>query len=130
MGAVVEVKAGNFYRKVLVTGGPLRLFTGNREKLDVVRLTWPNLIIQNRIEVTADQSLDMRESERLASSCPFLYVWNGKRYVFLTDVLGVAPLGEYLPDGSYHYTQPAGVRPHSGRRDAATERPLCAPAYQ
>ena len=100
VGAVVEVKAGNFYRKVLVTGGPLRLFTGNREKLDVVRLTWPNLIIQNRIEVTADQSLDMRESERLASSCPFLYVWDGERYVFLTDVLGVAPLGEYLPDGS------------------------------
>ena len=100
VGSVVEVKAGNYYRKVLVTGGPLRLFTGDRAKLDVVRLTWPNLIIQNRIEVTADQSLNIREAERLASSCPFLYIWDGKRYVFLTDVLGVAPLGEYLPDGS------------------------------
>ena len=100
VGATIEVKAGSFYRKMLVTEGPLRVFTGNRDRLDVVRLTWPNLIIQNRIEISSGQSLNIRESERLASSCPFLYVWDGKQYIFLTDVLGTAPLGEYLPDGS------------------------------
>ena len=101
VGSSVEVKSGNFYRKVLVTGGPLQLFTGDHEKIDVVRVTWPNLIVQNRVEVTPDQSLELRESERLASSCPFLYVWDGERYVFLTDVLGISPLGELTPEGTY-----------------------------
>ncbi len=100
IGTILEFKAGNFYNKVLATGGPLRVFTGNLEKLDVVRATWPNQIIQNSIEVATDRRLEVRESERLASSCPLLYVWDGKRYVFWTDVLGVAPLGELAPDGS------------------------------
>ena len=101
VGSTVEIKAGNYYRKVLVTGEPLQLFTGNRTKIDVVRVRWPNLIIQNRMEVNPNQGLKLRESERLASSCPFLYVWDGAQYVFLTDVLGIAPLGELMPDGAY-----------------------------
>lgn len=99
-GTTVEIKAGNYYNKVLATSWPVRVFTGDLKKLDVVRVTWPNQVIQNSIDVTADQTLEVRESERLASSCPFLYVWNGRRYVFFTDVLGVAPIGELAPDGT------------------------------
>ena len=59
-----------------------------------------------------------RESERLASSCPFLYVWDGEKFVFLTDVLGVAPLGELLPDGSRMKPYPEEfVRLPQGLRD-------------
>lgn len=100
VGTIVEFKAGDFYDKVMATGGPVRVFTGGRAKLDVVRVTWPNLVVQNSIDVPAGKALDVRESERLASSCPFLYVWNGHAYTFLTDILGVAPLGELAPDGS------------------------------
>jgi Tfp pilus assembly protein PilF len=100
IGTVVELKSGNFYKKVEVTGEPLRVFTGDLLKLDVVRVTWPNAIVQNSINVATNRPLQVRESERLASSCPFLYVWDGRRYRFFTDILGVAPLGELLPDGS------------------------------
>jgi hypothetical protein len=100
VGSVVEFKSGDFYEKMLATGGPVRVFTGDLAKLDVVRVTWPNLIVQNSIGVATDRNVEVRESERLASSCPFLYVWNGHRYVFLTDIMGVAPLGELAPDGS------------------------------
>jgi hypothetical protein len=99
-GTIVELKAGNFYKKVQATAPSVRVFTGDLAKLDVVRITWPNQIVQNSVDVATDQPLVVRESERLASSCPFLYVWNGERYVFLTDILGGAPLGELLPDGS------------------------------
>jgi Tfp pilus assembly protein PilF len=99
-GTIIEVKAGNFYNKVQATGNTVRVFTGDLAKLDVVRVTWPNQIVQNSIDVATNKPLPVRESERLASSCPFLYVWDGRRYVFLTDILGVAPLGELLPDGS------------------------------
>jgi Tfp pilus assembly protein PilF len=100
IGSVVEFKAGNFYQKVVATGNPVRIFAGDLPKLDVVRVTWPNAVIQNWIDVATNKPIEVRESERLASSCPLLYVWDGARFVFATDVLGVAPLGELAPDGS------------------------------
>jgi len=100
IGNIVEFKAGNFYKKALATGGPVGVYTGDLNKLDVVRTTWPNQVVQNSIDVATNQLVDVRESERLASSCPFLYVWDGREYVFFTDILGVAPLGELLPDGT------------------------------
>jgi len=100
VGCAVEFKAGDYYNKVLATGGPVSIFTGNIGKLDVVRVTWPNLIVENSINVATDTPTAVRESERLASSCPFLYVWNGERYVFLSDIMGVSPLGELAPDGT------------------------------
>ena len=100
IGSVVEFKSGNFYNKVIVTSSPVRVFTGDLQKLDVIRVTWPNAVVQNWIDKPTDEQLEVRESERLASSCPFLYVWNGHRFVFVTDVLGVGPLGELAPDGT------------------------------
>lgn len=100
VGCAVEFKSGDYYEKLLATGNPVRVFTGNVSKLDVIRVTWPNLIVENSIEVATDSTTNVRESERLASSCPFLYVWNGRRYVFLSDIMGVAPIGELAPDGT------------------------------
>jgi hypothetical protein len=100
IGSVVEFKAGNYYNKVEVTGSPLRIFTGDLTKLDVIRVTWPNAVVQNWIDAETDKQIEVRESERLASSCPFLYAWDGRKFVYVTDVLGVAPIGELAPDGS------------------------------
>jgi len=98
IGSVVEFKAGNYYNKVIVTSSPVRVFTGDLTKLDVIRVTWPNAVVQNWIDKATDQQIEVRESERLASSCPFLYTWNGQRFVYVTDVLGVGPLGELGPE--------------------------------
>jgi tetratricopeptide (TPR) repeat protein len=100
IGSVVEFKAGNYYNKVIVTSSPVRIYTGDLTKLDVIRVTWPNAVVQNWIDQATNKPLEVRESERLASSCPFLYAWNGRRFVYVTDVLGVAPLGELAPDGT------------------------------
>ena len=100
IGSVVELKAGNYYNKVVVTSSPVRIFTGDLTKLDVIRVTWPNAVVQNWIEVATDKQIEVRESERLASSCPFLYAWDGRKFVYVTDVLGVAPIGELAPDGT------------------------------
>ena len=100
IGSVVEFKAGNFYNKVVVTSSPIRIFTGDLAKLDVIRVTWPNAVVQNWIDVETNKQIEVRESERLASSCPLLYAWDGRKFVFVTDVLGVAPLGELEPAGT------------------------------
>ncbi len=118
VGATLEFKAGNFYSKVLATGGPVRIFAGGLARMDVVRVTWPNLIVQNAIAVATNKSLEIRESERLASSCPLLYIWNGEQYVYLTDVLGMAPLGALSHDGGRLQPNPEElVRLPSNLRD-------------
>ncbi|MDE3179702.1 MAG: VCBS repeat-containing protein, partial [Acidobacteriota bacterium] len=109
IGDIVELKSGNFYDKLQATGGPVRVFTGSLPKLDVVRVTWPNQVVQNSTDVATNSSISVKESERLASSCPFLYVWNGKQFVFLTDVLGASPLGELSPDGTYLRPNPEAI---------------------
>jgi tetratricopeptide (TPR) repeat protein len=101
IGSVVEFKAGNYYSKVVIDSSPLRVFTGDLTKLDVIRVTWPNAVVQNWVDVSTDRQIVVRESERLASSCPFLYAWDGRKFVYVTDVLGTSPLGELAPDGTY-----------------------------
>ncbi|HKW25668.1 MAG TPA: FG-GAP-like repeat-containing protein [Terriglobales bacterium] len=122
IGAVVEVKAGNFYHKLMVTDSPVRVFTGTLPRVDVVRVTWPNAIVQNALNVATNKTVRVRESERLASSCPFVYAWDGQKFAFLTDVLGAAPLGELQPDGSLAQPNPQEfvrlphtLRPRNGR---------------
>jgi tetratricopeptide (TPR) repeat protein len=100
VGSEIELKQGNFYNKVLISSGPAYVYTGNLAKMDVVRATWPTQIIENELAVATNAAMRFRESERLASSCPMLYAWNGKQFVFVTDILGVGPLGELAPDGT------------------------------
>jgi tetratricopeptide (TPR) repeat protein len=122
IGSVVEIKAGDYYNKVVVDGSPLRVFTGALAKLDVLRITWPNAVVQNWIDVSTDRRIEVRESERLASSCPFLYAWDGRKFAYVTDVLGTSPLGELAPDGTRlkPYPEefvrlPDWVRPSAGK---------------
>jgi hypothetical protein len=122
IGSVLEFKAGNFYQKMVVTRSPVRIFVGDLKRLDVVRATWPNLVVQNSIEVATNQTIEIREAERLSSSCPLLYVWNGEKFVYVSDILGVAPLGELAPDGTRMKAYPeefvhlpAGMRDRDGR---------------
>ena len=100
VGSEIELKQGNFYSKVLISNGPVYVYTGSLAKLDVVRATWPTQIIQNELAVATNTAVRFRESERLASSCPMLYAWDGTRFVYVTDILGVGPLGELAPDGT------------------------------
>jgi tetratricopeptide (TPR) repeat protein len=122
VGSIVELKAGNFYNKLIVNTDRLRVYTGDLAKLDVVRVTWPNAVVQNWVNVATNKPMEVRESERLASSCPFLYVWNGRQFEYVTDVLGVAPLGHLMPDGGYIRPNPEefirlgdSVQPRDGR---------------
>ena len=121
-GSVVEVKAGNYYQKMTATGDRVHVFAGDLTKVDVVRVTWPNGIVQNVINPPTNQAVSVRESERVASSCPMVYAWDGARWAYVTDVLGASPLGELAPDGSLLSPNsselvrlPAWLKPRGGR---------------
>lgn len=117
-GSEVEVKAGSLYQKKLYRGVPLLFGLGAHEAADTVRITWPNGLIQNETDQAAELTgkamnagtavageeagLHLyKEAPRLSGSCPMIYTWNGHELEFITDVLGVAPLGASSGDGSY-----------------------------
>ena len=72
-----------------------------RDEADTVRITWPNGLIQNEIRQPAGAFERYQEAPRLSGSCPMIFTWNGKTFQFITDVLGVAPLGASAGDGAY-----------------------------
>jgi tetratricopeptide (TPR) repeat protein/uncharacterized membrane protein YgcG len=104
-GARVEVKAGSVYQKKLYHGAPLLFGLRGRERADTVRITWPNGLIQNETRQAAAAGAGevraYKEAQRLSGSCPMVFAWNGKSFEFITDVLGVAPLGASSGDGQY-----------------------------
>ena len=115
-GAEVEVKAGASYQKRRYAGVPLHFGLGRRTTADTVRITWPNGLIQNETHQPAGAVKTYTEAPRLSGSCPMIFAWDGERFRFLTDVLGVAPLGASAGDGEYfpvdhdeHVQVPAGA---------------------
>jgi tetratricopeptide (TPR) repeat protein len=100
VGSEVEVKSGASYRKQTYRGVPLIFGLGERTGVDTVRITWPNGLIQNETGQIPGK-IHVTEAPRLSGSCPMIFTWNGKRFEFVSDVLGVAPLGASSGDGGY-----------------------------
>jgi hypothetical protein len=100
-GAKVEVKAGTLYQKQMYRGVPLWFGLGSHRAIETVRISWPNGMIQNQVNQKDGQLYQYKEAPRLSGSCPMIFTWNGKNFQFISDVLGVAPLGASSGDGKY-----------------------------
>lgn len=100
-GAKIELKAGTHYQKRTYFGQPLVFGMRGYKEAETVRITWPNGLIQNEVHQAAAKSFTYKEAQRLSGSCPMIFTWNGQSFTFLTDVLGVAPLGASSGDGNY-----------------------------
>jgi Flp pilus assembly protein TadD len=101
VGATVEMKSGAFYDKRIFQGVPLAFATDGHAEADTIRITWPNGLIQNETRKKSGESLTIAEAQRLSGSCPMIFAWNRRAFRFITDVLGVAPLGASSGDGNY-----------------------------
>ena len=91
IGAKVEMRSGDLYQTAVVTNPNIYFGLGNREKVDIMRITWTNGVPQNILLPDTDQSLI--EEQILKGSCPFLYTWNGDEYVFVKDITWRSALG-------------------------------------
>src|SRR5205085_4943393 len=83
---------------------------GARATVDAVRVLWPAGIVQAETEIAASNrhalTLSLTELDRKPSSCPYLYVWNGERFVFVTDFMGGGEMGHLDSPGSYSMPDP------------------------
>jgi tetratricopeptide (TPR) repeat protein len=104
-GSEIEVKAQNLYAYRLVEQPVTHVGLGRRRRPDVLRVIWTNGIPQNALSPPARTLV--KEVQQLKGSCPFLYAWDGRRWRFVTDVLGNSPVG-LLYDGIHQ--APADTR--------------------
>jgi tetratricopeptide (TPR) repeat protein len=105
IGAKVEVFADGVWQKFEITGasgylsqGAQQLLAGigSAEHADMVRILWPTGVPQDETEVATKTSLAITELDRRGSSCPTLFAWNGKKYEFISDVIGAAVVGHWV----------------------------------
>jgi len=94
IGGEIEVRTGTHVVKRPVTAPVVHFGLGARTRCDVLRITWPNGTSQVEFGKEADQT--MFAEQRLKGSCPFLFTWNGDRFVFVTDFMWSTPLGMYI----------------------------------
>jgi hypothetical protein len=100
-GSKVELKAGLRYQKQVYRGVPLHFGVTEYSALDTLRITWANGMVQNEVKQPTGKPLTVKEAPRLSGSCPMIFTWNGRQFEFVTDVLGVAPLGASAGDSQY-----------------------------
>ena len=99
IGGTVELKAGRHYVYRQVRGPTTHLGLGPRTRADLLRVVWTNGVPQAVIRPQADQTLS--EEQMAKGSCPFLFAWDGTRFVFVTDCLWSSALGMQLAHGVF-----------------------------
>jgi hypothetical protein len=98
----------------LYMGLPVVFGVDSRRSADTVRITWPNGLIQNEMNQAVNKNLGFKEAQRLSGSCPLIFTWNGQEFQYITDVLGVAPLGAMSGDGQFFPTDHTEYVPLAG----------------
>ena len=135
IGSKLEVKVGDLYQLQYVTERVSHFGLGTYDAADVVRVVWTNGVPQNVVKPQAKQRI--LEKQVLKGSCPFLYVYDGEQYQFVTDLLWRAPLGLVTsmgfvaPDETKDFVKISGtqIQPKSGKYSIQITEELWETAY-
>jgi hypothetical protein len=113
IGAKVEIRAGSLAQKLETYSAfpapapsDVVFGLGKRTAVDAVRVLWPAGIVQAETEIAAGKTLSLTELDRKPSSCPYLYVWNGRRFEFVTDFMGGGEMGHLDAPGVFNTPDP------------------------
>ena len=117
VGSKVELRAGSLAQKLeTYSAAPapapadIVFGLGKRTTVDAVRVLWPAGILQAETEFAnaggPTRVLTLTELDRKPSSCPYLYVWNGERFEFVTDFMGGGEMGHLDAPGIYNTPDP------------------------
>lgn len=97
VGNLLELKAGGLYQCRTVSGPVTHFGLGEMTEADVLRVLWTNGIPHNILNPTIDGVIF--EQQQLKGSCPYLYTWDGEKFVFATDCLWASPIGLQFAQG-------------------------------
>lgn len=91
VGGEVELLTGLHLQKRRIDAPVVHFGLGDAAQAEVVRIVWPNGMIQSDFNTPADTIVEA--TQRLKGSCPWLFAWNGREMSFVTDLIWRSPLG-------------------------------------
>lgn len=97
-GSLLELRAGDRYQAAIVEGQSTHFGLGPRDRADLLRVLWTNGVPNSYLAPPVDTQVF--EEQLPIGSCPYLYTWDGQRFVFCTDLLWNAPLGLRFAEGT------------------------------
>lgn len=97
VGSVLELRFGPYYRSRIITEPTTHFGIDGVTAPPNLRVIFPNGLTQTVADVSPGMLLE--EEQTLKGSCPYLYAFNGERFVFVTDCLWAAPLGLQVRPG-------------------------------
>ena len=93
LGMRIDVSAGNWRTSRIVHAIPVEIGVGSHSKLDALTIHWSDLATTSLDVPVPAAPVAIVEPKLPSGSCPYLYVWDGHGFRFVTDILGAAPLG-------------------------------------
>jgi tetratricopeptide (TPR) repeat protein len=85
---------------------PVSIGLGGAERADFLRLRWTDGVLQTELGLATGKVHRIAEYQRQLSSCPVLFAFNGERFEFVSDVLGVGGIGFMIAPGEYAEPRP------------------------
>ena len=100
LGVRIEVTSGNWRTLRTVSELPIEIGVGQHRQLDSLNVHWVDVAAPSaEVPVDPRSTLVMLELLLPTGSCPYLYVWDGKDFRFVTDILGASPAGLPMAEG-------------------------------
>ncbi|MGD0841588.1 MAG: FG-GAP-like repeat-containing protein [Candidatus Acidiferrales bacterium] len=105
IGTRVEIFSGALQQKWEVPGASgylgqgsaeIHAGLGSEQQVDIVRMLWPTGVLQDELDISAGKRNEISEIDRRGSSCPIVFVWNGKKFEFLADMIGPGIVGHWI----------------------------------
>src|SRR5713226_2213966 len=115
IGAKVEVFSDGIRQKFEIYGSSgylgqnspyLTVGLGQAKEADIVRMLWPTGVLQDEIQVAGLREQAFTEIDRRGSSCPTLFVWDGRHYELVADMLGAGVVGHWVGPGQRNIPRP------------------------
>lgn len=111
---------------------PVAFGLGGAPAIDFIAIDWSDGVYQTELALEAGKLHTIVEEQRQVSSCPVLFVWNGERFEFVSDLLGVGGLGYMVAPGEYapprpceSFLLPEGLaQPREGRYQVKLTEPM------
>ncbi|MCP4896209.1 MAG: CRTAC1 family protein, partial [bacterium] len=111
---------------------PIQIGLGKAEYVDYAEIHWSDGVYQSELELAAGEMHRFTETQRQLSSCPVLFAWNGQRWEFVTDLLGVGGMGYAVAPGEYAPPRPwenilfkeGALVPRAGRLAVKLSEPM------
>lgn len=95
---------------------PMTIGLGGERQIDFVDIDWSDGVFQSEIGIPVGGPTTIVETQRQISSCPLIFAFDGTRFEFVSDFLGVGGLGYLVKPGEYapprpweNFLLPAGV---------------------